>query len=147
MVASASPPRKSKARKEKILWTADRTRSFLEWCQTERNRLWPAFAFVATSGDRRGANLGLHWSDIDFDDGIAQLITTVTAVRHQIVVKPYGKTGAHHLLRCYSSALHLTRPGPSPMAWGFSSSSLHMSIQGLGSEWLFGQRRPMPSSR
>jgi integrase len=96
VAASASPPRKSKARKEKVLWTADQTREFLEWCQTQKHRLWPAFAFIATSGDRRGANLGLHWADIDFEDGTAKLITTVTAVRHQIVVKPYGKTGALH---------------------------------------------------
>lgn len=109
VAASASPPRKSKARKEKVLWTADHTRSFLEWCQTQPHRLWPAFAFVATSGDRRGANLGLHWADIDFDEGVAQLITTVTAVRHQIVVKPYGKTGSHHQIIIDGGTLTMLR--------------------------------------
>ncbi len=109
VAASASPPRKSKARTEKVLWTGAQTRSFLEWCQTERHRLWPTFAFVATSGDRRGANLGLHWSDIDFDEGMAQLITTVTAVRHEIVVKPYGKTGSHHQIIIDGGTLAMLR--------------------------------------
>lgn len=109
VAASASPPRKSKARVEKVLWTGGQTRSFLEWCQAERHRLWPAFAFVATSGDRRGANLGIHWSDIDFDEGIAQLSTTVTAVRHEIVVKPYGKTGVHHQIIIDGGTLAMLR--------------------------------------
>jgi integrase len=38
----------------------------------------------------------VRWSDIDFDHATAQLIWTVTAVRHHVVVKPYGKTGTPH---------------------------------------------------
>ncbi|MGH1491741.1 MAG: tyrosine-type recombinase/integrase [Acidimicrobiales bacterium] len=64
--------------------------------QGPNHRLWPAWAFTATSGDRRRANLGLRWDDVDFKAGIAQLIWAVTCVRHQIVVKPYGKTGNTH---------------------------------------------------
>ena len=109
VASSASPPRKSKARPEKVLWTAEQTREFLQWCQSQNHRLWPAFAFVATSGDRRGANLGLHWGDIDFEDGTAQLVTTVTAVRHQIVVKPYGKTGAAHQIIIDGGTLAMLR--------------------------------------
>ena len=93
VAASASPPRKSKARKEKVLWPAEQTRNFLQWCPAESHRLWPAFAFVATSGDRRGANLGLHWSNIDFDEGLSQLITTVTAGRHEIVAAATATSG------------------------------------------------------
>jgi integrase len=94
--SNASPPRGSKARHEAAVWTADQTRRFLTWARERGQRLWPAWAFIATSGDRRGANLGVRWSDIDFDRATARLQWTVTAVRHQIVVKPYGKTGAPH---------------------------------------------------
>jgi integrase len=94
--ASASPPRGAKTRIVRPMWTAAETRSFLTWARAEQLRLWPAWAFIATSGDRRGANLGARWSDIDFERATAQLIWTVTAVRHDIVVKPYGKTGAPH---------------------------------------------------
>jgi integrase len=94
--ANASPPRAPKSRAERTVWTAGETRAFLAWARSTGLRLWPAWAFVATSGDRRGANLGVRWSDLDFDRSTAKLIWTVTAVRHNIVVKPYGKTGAAH---------------------------------------------------
>lgn len=94
--SNASPPRQPKTRSERILWTADQTRRFLEWAKATDHPLAPAFTFIATSGDRRGANLGLRWQDIDFEDGTAKLIMTVTSVAHKIVVKPYGKTGNSH---------------------------------------------------
>ena len=94
--SNASPPREPKTKTPKALWTADQTRTFLEWGRAIDHRLWPAWAFIATSGDRRGANLGLRWRDIDFDQGTAQLTWTVTCVSHKIVVKPYGKTGGNH---------------------------------------------------
>ena len=66
--ANASPPRSTKAPVERAVWTAEQTRNFLTWARAEQLRLWPAWAFIATSGDRRGANLGARWSDIDFDE-------------------------------------------------------------------------------
>ena len=96
VAGNATPPRSSKARQERLLWTAEQTRGFLSWARDTDHRLWPAWAFVATSGDRRGANLGLRWSDIDFDNGTARLVWTVTCVDHQVVVKAYGKTGQNH---------------------------------------------------
>ena len=96
VAANASPPRAPKTRPERKLWTGEQTRLFLEWCRATDHQHADAFTFVATSGDRRGANLGLRWKDIDFDDGTAKLILSVTSVAHQIVVKPYGKTGNTH---------------------------------------------------
>ena len=96
VASAASPPRSPRVRPERNLWSGEETRRFLTWAREVKHRLWPAWAFVATSGDRRGANLGLHWSDVDLDRGRARLIWTVTAVRHQIVVKPYGKAGDPH---------------------------------------------------
>ena len=92
----ASPPRQSRGKKAKQLWTAEQTRTFLTWCREQKMRLWPAWAFTATSGDRRGANLGLRWDAVDLDAGTADLVWTVSCVAHELVVKPYGKTGLPH---------------------------------------------------
>ena len=93
---NASPPRKPKAKPARELWTAEQTKSFLQWAQSIDHSLSVAWAFTATSGDRRGANLGLRWQDIDFDRGTAALIWNVTCVNHQLVVKPYDKSGENH---------------------------------------------------
>ena len=93
---NASPPRQPKTKAARPLWTAEETRAFLASTRAEQHRLWVAWAFIATSGGRRGANLGLRWQDIDFERGTAALTWTVTAVNHQLVVKPYGKTGDSH---------------------------------------------------
>lgn len=97
VVRLASPPPPAKSKPKRVLWSAEEMRRFFGWLRDEEeHRLWPAWIFVATSGDRRGANLGLHWSDVDLDRGVAALTWTVTAVRHRIVVKPYTKTGEGH---------------------------------------------------
>ena len=96
VASNASPPRAPKTRPERKLWTGEQTRLFLEWCRSTEHQHADAFTFVATSGDRRGANLGLRWKDIDFEDSTAKLILSITSVAHQIVVKPYGKTGNTH---------------------------------------------------
>ena len=95
---NASPPRKPKTKTIRPMWTAEQTRTFLAWARADEHRLWVAWAFIATSGDRRGANLGLRWSDIDFEAGTASLTWTVTCVNHKNVVKPYGKTGEGHAI-------------------------------------------------
>jgi len=95
---NASPPRKPKTKIIRPMWTADETRTFLAWARSDQHRHWVAWAFIATSGDRRGANLGLRWQDIDFEQGTAALTWTVTCVNHQLVVKPYGKTGENHAI-------------------------------------------------
>jgi len=106
---NATAPRESKAKQARALWTAEQTRTFLEWAQSVQHRLWIAWAFIATSGDRRGANLGLRWQDIDFDRGTAALIWTVTCVNHELVVKPYGKTGDNHEIILDQGTLALLR--------------------------------------
>ena len=106
---NASPPRKPKGKAKKTVWTAEQTRSFLDWAKSIDHRLWPTWAFAAASGDRRGANLGLRWRDLDFDRGTAELISTVTCVNHQIVVKPYGKTGQNHAIVLDGGTLAMLR--------------------------------------
>ncbi len=106
---NATAPRQPKTKQARELWTADQTRVFLDWARNQEHRLWIAWAFVATSGDRRGANLGLRWQDIDFEAGTATLIWNVTCVSHQIVVKPYGKTGQTHQILVDAGTLTLLR--------------------------------------
>jgi len=106
---NASPPRKPKTKAVRPMWTAEQTRTFLDWARADEHRLWVAWAFIATSGDRRGANLGLRWQDIDFDNGIAALTWTVTCVNHKIVVKPYGKTGENHAIILDEGTLAILR--------------------------------------
>lgn len=106
---NATPPRNPKTKTVRPMWTAEQTRTFLDWGRAEQHRLWVSWAFIATSGDRRGANLGLRWQDIDFDKGTAALTWTVTCVNHQLVVKPYGKTGEHHAIILDEGTLTILR--------------------------------------
>ena len=106
---NASPPRKPRTKTVRPMWTAEQTRTFLAWARADEHRLWVAWAFIATSGDRRGANLGLRWGDIDFDAGTAPLTSTVTCVNHKIVVKPYGKTGEGHAIMLNEGTLAILR--------------------------------------
>ncbi|MGH1487969.1 MAG: tyrosine-type recombinase/integrase [Acidimicrobiales bacterium] len=94
--SNATPPSASRSKPPRTLWSAEQTRTFFEWLRDADHRLWPAWAFVATSGHRRGANLGFRWQDIDLDTGTAACIWRVTCVRHQIRVKPYDKYGQNH---------------------------------------------------
>lgn len=97
--AGASPPRQQPHAPRKALWTPTQTQQFLGWCRDMNIRLWPAWAFSATSGARRGAVLGLRWRDVDLEAGTADLIYNITCVRHEIVVKPYGKTRSAHRIQ------------------------------------------------
>lgn len=96
VVAKSSPPRKPRRRPKKVLWTTAETRQFLQWVFDIEHRLAPAWAFVATSADRRGGNLGLRWQDVDLEAGRAEMSWTVTCVDHRIVVKAYPKSGDDH---------------------------------------------------
>jgi integrase len=106
---SASPPRLPRARVERSIWTAGEARAFISWARSEELRPWPAWAFIATSGARRGAALGLRWRDVDLDGGTAQLIWTVTSVRGKLVVKPYGKSGPPHAISLDAATVAMLR--------------------------------------
>lgn len=124
---NASPPRKPKAKPSRELWTADQTKSFLRWAHSIDHSLAVAWAFIATSGDRRGANLGLRWQDIDFDRGTAALIWKVTCVNHKLVVKPYGKSGENHEIIIDHGTLAMLR------SWRARQNQLRLAL-GLSHE-------------
>ncbi len=73
---AARPP--SEVRPEQKTWTSGDLREFFGAIADDR--LYPAFALLATTGMRRGEVLGLRWNDLDFDGAqlaIAQTLTTV----------------------------------------------------------------------
>lgn len=76
----ATPPSAKAARAPEMrTWTGPQLASFLE--RTSDDRHGYAWAFLATTGCRRGEALGVRWSDLDLDSGSA-------SIRQQVVPLP-----------------------------------------------------------
>ena len=74
--ASAKPP--TATRPDMKTWSSDDLAEFFN--SVRHDRLYPAYALLATTGMRRGEVLGLRWVDVDIDGSqlaIAQTLTTV----------------------------------------------------------------------
>lgn len=87
--AARPPSAKSaaEAAPEMVTWTGPQLGAFLT--ATKDDRYGPAFAFLATTGMRRGEALGLRWEDIDLETGRVAIRRARIAVDHQAVA---GKT-------------------------------------------------------
>ena len=68
---------------EQETWSADELSRFL--LASAPDRLHAAFVLLATTGMRRGEALGLRWSDLDLDKGVAAVLHTITTVDGRIV--------------------------------------------------------------
>jgi integrase len=81
---AADPPRAGATAPGAIkAWNAAELHAFLDATRTHRyGRAW---AFLASTGCRRGEALGLRWSDIDIDNRRASLIQTVQKVAGKVV--------------------------------------------------------------
>jgi integrase len=88
-------------------WTADQLGQFLDF--VAEDRYLPAWVFVATTGCRRGECLGLKWSDLDLDKGTAVISRQVTAVDHELRIKPLPKTKRGHMILLDRSTLGMLR--------------------------------------
>lgn len=76
----ATPPSaKSAKAPEMRTWTGRQLLTFLQ--RTDGDRYGAAWAFLATTGCRRGEALGIRWSDIDLDAGSA-------SIRQQVIPLP-----------------------------------------------------------
>ena len=65
-------------RPDYVTWSSDELREFFG--AVRHDRLFAAYALLATTGMRRGEVLGLRWGDIDFDGlqlAVSQTLTTV----------------------------------------------------------------------
>jgi integrase len=71
---SADPP-KPTARPEMKTWTAAELSAFLD--HVGGDRLAGGWWLLATTGMRRGEALGLRWSDVDLEDGVARITRTL----------------------------------------------------------------------
>jgi integrase len=69
-------------RPELQVWDAETLSEFLGHAQADDDRLAPLWEFMASTGVRRGEALGLRWSDIDLDAGVAAIVRTLVTVGH-----------------------------------------------------------------
>jgi integrase len=101
VIAEARSPVRAKGdrKREVVCWTPAEYPRFIDWAVVHRPDLWVAFYFVATSGDRVSANLGLRWSDIGLDAGTANLVNFVKyhgRPGNRVLVQNHGKATAGH---------------------------------------------------
>lgn len=76
----ATPPSAKSAKPPEMqTWTGAELATFLE--RTAGDRYGAAWTFLATTGCRRGEALGLRWSDVDLEGGMA-------AIRQQVIPLP-----------------------------------------------------------
>jgi integrase len=77
---AADPPRAQ--RPEMKTWSPAQLRTFLE--QVRGDRMEAAWVLITTTGMRRGEVLGLRWSDIDLDLGVARIVQTLGIVDYEL---------------------------------------------------------------
>lgn len=68
------------------VWTANELRAFLHVAQS--HRLYPVFLVGAMTGMRRGEVLGLHWRDVDLDEGRLTVRWQLRSVRRRPELAP-----------------------------------------------------------
>jgi integrase len=105
---AANPPSSGSTRQGRVeAWDAEELRQFLAFVAD--SRYFPAWAFLATTGCRRGEALGLKWDDLDLDSATAVISRQVTLVDHQIRIKELSKTKRGHLIRLDSGTIDVLR--------------------------------------
>lgn len=80
--ADAVDPPRRQLRPELAVWDAETLAEFLTRAHDEQDRLAPLWEFMAATGVRRGEALGLRWSDVDLDAGVAAIVRTLVTVGH-----------------------------------------------------------------
>ncbi|MGD6898653.1 tyrosine-type recombinase/integrase [Bacillus infantis] len=76
------PPRIQK--KEIVTWSIDQVNEFLKF--TKHSRYYPVFFLAAYTGMRKGEILGLHWSDIDFEEKTIRITKTLYKIKDQYLI-------------------------------------------------------------
>ena len=68
------------------------------------------FQFLAFTGCRRGEALGLRWSDVDFDNGIASIVQTLQRLKGQgLVVQPPKSAKSRRAIALDADTINLLR--------------------------------------
>ena len=90
----AKPPRAKESRARMMTtWDASEVRRFFALDDVRAHRDRVAWWVATMTGLRRGELLGLRWRDVDLDNGQLQIVQTLTAVDHRIVIGPGTKSG------------------------------------------------------
>jgi integrase len=128
---SAKPPSARQAREatpEMATWSGAQLGTFLAWAKDDR--YGPAFAFLATTGMRRGEALGLTWEDCDLETGTVAIRRARIAVNHEAVTGS-TKSGRAREIELDSMTLSILRQQRSRQAQerllvgpGYSSEDL-----------------------
>lgn len=85
----------SLGRNKPTVWTPAEARAFLE--HAKQDTLAPLWFLLTLEGMRRGEALGLRWSDINWERGVAHIAQTITANKNdkgKAVIQPRTKTQA-----------------------------------------------------
>jgi integrase len=92
----AHPPseRAATSRNSERVWTPEQTGRWLAWLEAKRDRLWPVWRLLATTGLRRGEACGLHWEDVDLESGALRVRWELTEVDNRPVWVDGAKTRA-----------------------------------------------------
>jgi integrase len=82
---AADPPRPSASRSASMVtWSAEQLRDYLQRTQAANDRYHALWVLLATTGMRRGEALGLRWTDLELDTGVASVVQTVIVVDHHV---------------------------------------------------------------
>jgi integrase len=68
------------------VWTAAQTAQFLH--ATREHRLYAAFHLVALRGLRRAETAGLHWCDVDLENGVLTITHTIQRINGRLMQRP-----------------------------------------------------------
>lgn len=82
---TVDPPRHA-VRPELPVWDAETVSEYLERSEAEDDRLYPLWAFLVSTGVRRGEALGLRWQDVDLAAATATIVRAITTVDHEPTV-------------------------------------------------------------
>jgi integrase len=93
--ADVARPPKAKESRARLMttWDAAEVRRFFALGDVGSYPDRVAWWVAVNTGLRRGELLGLRWRDIDLEAGQFQVVQTVTAIDHKIVIGPGTKTG------------------------------------------------------
>jgi integrase len=95
-----------------VFWQPEQLQKFLAWAATKANPTYaPAWQFLAATGDRRSAYLGVKWEDIDFERREVRMCRYVKEEdgTKRVVIQPFGKTKKQSLLPLDPWTLSLLR--------------------------------------
>lgn len=80
----------------KATFTPDELRAFLE--EADKTPFGPVLRFISRTGVRRGEAVGLRWDDVDMDEGVAHIRSSLTVTQGEVAVNgPKTESGERYV--------------------------------------------------